>query len=594
MPKGGTTPIGETSMIERVIVKNFKRFEEQSFELADHILLAGPNNSGKTTLIQAILTWSFALQRWREKRGPDSKSKAKKRIGVPITNQEFTALPVREMSHLWHDTRIALRKDELDGDKKPGHPRMMSIQLEGNNGKRHWRLAFEFQCTNSEQSYARPVAGHLDDLEAAIGDVNVVHIPPFSGIGSSEPHYDQPYQAFLVGQGKAGETLRNLLLELYLSSQREENPDPGWNSLSKHIESIFGYQLKPPQYNGTPFIICEYLPGIPNGKRRGQLPALDISCAGSGFLQTLLLLAFFYARPSTVLLLDEPDAHLHIILQKQIHDLLLRVAKERRCQLLVATHSEVLIDGMASDRILSFYGRPHRIQHPKEREQIREAIRMLPATDILLAENSTATLYVESESDFNLLRAWAEVLGHPILAWFQHRPFWHGINGREAREAKRHLFALRALQPTHRGVLLLDGDNQSLPDRELASDGLNILRWRRYEAENYLLHPAALRRFIADTPVGEVGAQAAMSWFEQQIPPAVWNNPLSDHDYLASTPASKSILPGMFKAAGVDIPKSQFFLIAHQMRPEELPSEVSMILDEIQDVVREGERSADE
>ena len=47
-----------------------------------------------------------------------------------------------------------------------------------------------------------------------------------------------------------------------------------------------------------------------------------------------------------------------------------------------------------------------------------------------------------------------------------------------------------------KGVLLLDGDGRNLSDHELGADSLDIIRWARYEAENYLLVPSALERFV--------------------------------------------------------------------------------------------------
>ena len=35
----------------------------------DSIVLAGPNNSGKSTLLQALAVWNLALQRWRTEKG---------------------------------------------------------------------------------------------------------------------------------------------------------------------------------------------------------------------------------------------------------------------------------------------------------------------------------------------------------------------------------------------------------------------------------------------------------------------------------------------------------------------------------------------
>ena len=56
---------------------------------------------------------------------------------------------------------------------------------------------------------------------------------------------------------------------------------------------------------------------------------LDLSSAGRGLHQTLLLLAYLYANPQTVLLLDEPDAHLEVLRQRQIYQLLTELAERR-------------------------------------------------------------------------------------------------------------------------------------------------------------------------------------------------------------------------------------------------------------------------
>ena len=53
-------------MIRTVRIRGFKRFDEVEFRLPGHVVLAGPNNTGKTTVLQAIASWSLALQRWRE------------------------------------------------------------------------------------------------------------------------------------------------------------------------------------------------------------------------------------------------------------------------------------------------------------------------------------------------------------------------------------------------------------------------------------------------------------------------------------------------------------------------------------------------
>lgn len=558
-------------MITKVKVQYFKQFEEQEFDLSNPVILAaGPNNSGKTTLLQALAVWSMGLQKWISERG--AASKAKKRAGVPITRKDFTAIPLREMKLLWTNTFTSLKKDETD-EGKTGFPRVMSITLYGKHEEVPWEFSLEFRYQSSEQIYVKPADENISEVPNEVKGLQVVHVPPFSGIGAEETRYDRPYQDLLIGQGKAGDILRNLLLEVHKDSEH-------WKQLTDQIEDVFHYQLLPPEYEGRPFILCEYLRGVPQGRGKNGLAQLDIASAGSGFHQILLLLAFFYARPASILLLDEPDAHLHVILQKQIYGTLRRIASERKCQLVIATHSEVLIDNTSPELILSFYKKPHRLVTEADRDQIREALKRLSATDILLAERSSGILYVEGETDFDLLKAWSKVLGHQLFAWFSESPFWHINQGRNPKESKGHLFALQALKPGMRGLLLLDGDNRGLPDREVMASGLTITRWIRYEAESYLFHPEALRRFI-ESRVEPLFAQAASTYIQDQTAPAALRDPLGDHDFLLNTPFSKTFLPELLKAAHVGITKSEYYLIAEQMKPEEVHPEVSAKLDTI-------------
>ena len=169
--------------------------------------------------------------------------------------------------------------------------------------------------------------------------------------------------------------------------------------------------------------------------------------------------------------------------------------------------------------------------------------------------------------------------------WFSSLPFWHNNQGRSPKEARAHFFALKAIRPNLRAALLLDGDNRSLPDREITADGLTILRWERYEAESYLLHPASLERFL-DAERGPLFAKPAMDYLREQLPPAFFRAPLEASTFLRAEPASKSLLPDLLSKAEVSISKSDYFLLAQQMRREEVPPEVEDKLNAISNLVR--------
>jgi predicted ATPase len=563
-------------MVHKVTLRHFKRFREDSFDIFDTIILAGPNNSGKSTLLQAIAAWNLARKKWLRERGPESGSRAKQRIGVTITRKDFTAIPLREMNLLWTDRSTALSKEELNQGQKLGTPRKLIIELRGKFPSKEWSLAFEFTYRYPDLIHVKP--SNETPIEPILREINkfqVIHVPPFSGIGAEETGYDLAYQELLIGQGKPGDILRNLLLEVYREKQDE------WSELCSVVREIFGYNLLPPEYNGRPFIVCEYQPMFSDKKVQ---PRLDISCAGSGFLQVLMLLGFFYARPASVLLLDEPDAHLHVILQKQIYDRLRTIARNRGCQLLIATHSEVLIDSTSPDRIVSFLDHPHKLFDDTQRDQVREALKRVTSLDMLLAEQSPGILYTEGETDLNLLREWARVFQHPTCDFFSKRPLFHSNQGSHPRESRSHYFALKVVKPNIRGVLILDRDNRDLPSHEVSAEGLTIIRWNRYEAENYLINPNVLFRFVRGVNPDlftSASAERGLEYLKQHLPPAIFENPLIDDDYFRYTPASKTLLPGFFEAAGVPLTKNEYYQIAAQMNPDEIPTEVKEKLDAI-------------
>jgi predicted ATPase len=551
-------------MIREVILKNFKLFQEEQFHLDDVVLLVGPNNSGKTTLLQAIATWYLGLQCWLQERGKGPK--AKKRTGVIITRKEFTVLPLREMNLLWTQRQTGVRGKNI----KPGTPALIEITVRGKDVDKKWECSMAFQYANPEVVYVRPFKVKTNakplSIPEGVKELRIVHIPPFSGIVAEEPRHDLGYQNLLIGQGRPGETIRNLLLEI-------SETDKHWEELVEQMKELFGITLKRPVYApGRPFIVCEY---VKDGGR-----ALDIANIGSGSLQVLMLLAFFYARPATILLLDEPDAHLHIILQREVYDLLKKAAYNRNCQLIIGTHSEILLDSTDPSRVISMVGaKAKRLIESVERDQLREALKRLCNVDLMLGKEVSAVLYLEGESDADILREWAKTLDHRAYEFLKH-PFIHYLGGRSLKEAKDHFFALRAAFPEIRGRCVIDGDNRDEPDQEMLREGLQVLRWRRYEIENYLLIPEAIKRFATPPPLFESRIEEQ---FWKQIPKGT--DLFGDHVSLVRIKASDEFLIPLLESIGKPISKRDLYLIAAKMKPEEIHPEVKEKLDVIAELL---------
>ncbi len=49
-------------MLTKLIIRNFKRLASVEVELGQNVVLIGPNNSGKTSALQALTLWEVGLR----------------------------------------------------------------------------------------------------------------------------------------------------------------------------------------------------------------------------------------------------------------------------------------------------------------------------------------------------------------------------------------------------------------------------------------------------------------------------------------------------------------------------------------------------
>ncbi|MGH9425832.1 MAG: ATP-dependent nuclease [Terriglobia bacterium] len=553
-------------MIRRVVLRRFKRFHEEAFEMPGHIVLAGPNNTGKTTVLQALAAWGLAISRWKELN--DFRTHNSVYAKAPIARQAFSAVPLRVFDLLWNRRSYTRNTNPIE------------IEVQTGLGK---RVAVELIPDSTEQIYVRPKPdADIELIKSSPEMGGMVYVPPMTGLSTQEPVYTRPKLNQLLGQGKPGDVIRNLLVEAHQSEE-------AWAKLTESIRKIFGYDLLPPDASG-PDILLEYR--LDPGEAR-----YDVASAGSGFQQVLMLLSFLHTRPGSVLLLDEPDAHLHIILQDTIYSELRSVAAITNSQLIVATHSEVIINSVDPIELCMLLDRPRLLATTVDRAQLVTAQKALSNVDIMLALEVPGVLYTEDYTDLDILREWARILVHPVSELLQGKLFWQktvveprpGAKGVPARD---HYEALRLVREDLPGLELIDGDaHPDIPPTPITGTGLQRQRWRRYEIESYLFVPNALARYVERVVGDEVTAKLHVEdldrYLADNLPPAILRDPLGDHDYLNTTKARTNLIPPALTAAGLPgIPYTRYHEIAAVMLPEEIHPEVREKLDAIQKAFR--------
>jgi hypothetical protein len=464
-------------MLTKLTVINFKKFGKDEIELGNPVVFIGPNNSGKTSALQSLALWDIGLKRWNEEY--KDRTAPAKRSGVTINRRDLVAIPVPDANLLWRDLHV---RDVQRVNGKPDTNNIrIDILVEGITEDKPWKCGLEFDYANSESFYCRPLrlTEGKNPLRMPIPDeaakVQMAFLPPMSGLAANEIRLDPGTINVRVGEGRTAEVLRNLCYKI-----NSEKP-AYWNKLVSHIESLFGAQLKPPEYI----------------RERGEITMryeekevlFDLSSSGRGLQQTLLLLSYMYANAGAVLLLDEPDAHLEILRQRQIYQLLVDVARDNGNQVIAASHSEVLLNEAADrDVVVAFVGKPHRIND--RGSQVLKALKEIGYEHYYQAEQTGWVLYLEGSTDLAVLRAFAEKLEYEEAVTALERPFVHYV-GNQPGEVRKHFHGLREAVGDLRGVAIFDRLDQALPS-DLGATGMT---WKRKEIENYFCYPETLEAY---------------------------------------------------------------------------------------------------
>ena len=573
-------------MLTKLTIRNFKGIEEAEIELGNPVVFVGPNDSGKTTALQALTLWDLGLRRWTEKRGDQAPAK---RPGVAVNRRDLVGVPVPTARQLWHELRVRETHREGSGQRTEniridvivdGTAR---VRLEESTEFENWSCGLEFDYANEESFYCRPLRTdpggdeRMPVLREALRP-RVVLLGPMSGLATQETRLEPGAINVRLGEGRTAEVLRNLCLRVTELPDGEDR----WGALSERLAALFGARLDRPRFiPARGEIELTYL--NPAGSR------LDLTAAGRGMQQTLLLLAFINLHPDSVVLLDEPDAHLEILRQRQTYELLSEAASGNGTQVICASHSEVMLNEAAGrGTVVAFLGSPHRIDHKSE---VLESLRDIGFEDYYLAETTGFVLYVEGATDLSLLRAFAEVLGHEASDVLE-RPFVHYV-GNRPHDARSHFHGLREAKPDLMGFALFDRLSTRLGDH----DALVERMWRRREFENYLIPAKTLREYAREegsaSAVGplfeesetERWATAMDHAVSEHVPPVALRNP--DDDYWMDTKLSDDLLARVFDAFFEELggpnqmKKADYHRLVRYMDPADVDPEVVSVLDSL-------------
>lgn len=514
----------EIIVIKEIELHRFKRYRDKTISTPEGFcLLAGSNNSGKSTFMQAFALWEFCKSVINLEYGLNGllNDHIGKKQGVGINGEDFLPLNIPSLKHLWTNLKINAELDS-NGKKEPdGYTLWLEVRWKNSELSDLRHLRFSLSLAN-ERLFVKTTKSNITKDEKL---PQIAYIPPFAGILNREPFHTKAMRSRLVGQGLSGSVMRNTLLELYNANQTKRNElkennnritpaklrhlreTDRWEHLLEVMRRIFDIELIVHEFNEDyhSYIKIEYWKGKYNeGKTKFEkhngFNRRDIMVEGSGFLQLLNVLSLALDPSYQVIFLDEPDAHLHPTLQFALLEELNTLAYKYQKQILFATHSTELIASQKPKNIMKFDGgKVKLLTDESQKIGLITGLGSEFSPQLHQLQRTKKVFFVENESDSNTLKILAKKIGTPIpddiVIWSwpgQHVERQHLFN-----QLKREVSGLvgvsirdRDGQPFETVTALLKDKNNTGCDK----DGMAARTWRFRYIESYLLSPTAIAR----------------------------------------------------------------------------------------------------
>lgn len=296
-------------------IENFKKIVSVEVPLADVNILVGANGCGKSSIVQAVHL-ACCLMRQANRVDPGKTAT----VGV----EELDYLPTNDYKTLGHGANWG------NTEGTPCSQVTLHFQKQTN----------EIVSANCRLRSARnagiSITGSVPaDLTTALRTKKrffSAYIPGISGIPNREERKSRKVILKACSFGDSNVILRNALLLL-----RESNP-ANITLIEQWISKIIGPVSISVEHNNDSdlYIQCDItLDGATK----------PIELAGTGYLQLIQIFCYVLLFDPGVLLIDEPDIHLHPHIQEQLVRVLADVAQQRGIKIVLTTHSPFIVRG---------------------------------------------------------------------------------------------------------------------------------------------------------------------------------------------------------------------------------------------------------
>ena len=465
--------------IRSIHLKNFKQFENYSVSCRDVNILTGPNNAGKSSILDALRICKDVV-RFASRKNPEMVSQPM--MGVCAT-------------YSLDDSIIGINTENIVQDYGDDDAEI-TIKIDNGN-----TLVIKLHPARRTIAYIK-VTGHIPRTSTQFKSafpLNIIVVPTLSPFEAREKWVSEDTTRTNEGNRLSSRSFRNIWLRKDTSDLQEFNTliQKGWPDIS----------IQFPVVSGQDRIVEMYF----SEQRKDR----EIYWAGFGFQVWLQMMTHIMrGAPGAVLVLDEPDIYLHPDLQRR----LTRIVQEKFSQIFLATHSTEIINEVNAGDVLSIESRTRNARRINSEEGYRHIFNYLGSSEnaeFSRMARARRIVFFEGD-DKRLLRRFAakisrsQILDDPDTVYLKTGGFgqWRRVN--EVGWTLENVFGMRI-----KIAALFDSDYRCSEEveefkKEITAPDIICHVLKRKEIENYALYePAIIRAMVKRAETAEESLTAA-------------------------------------------------------------------------------------
>ena len=403
--------------ITKFQIKNFKSFKDVTIHFNDDVnIFTGINNSGKTTVLEAISLWHECFTKLLTQ--PKKKDKKGRNGDWMLGSSSNNDFPVEKLNSV----ECPFFEDLFHNRDKRN--RIVLFATLQNDSKEEIEIPFSISGSDSNygihlKNYSKYSNRKFNNFFNKLPDaIDIVYATPVAVILSNEEFGTDPVIKDKIIKKQSFQVIRNRLYKLINGADSSL-----YSSFTQDLDYIlFNNEKSLTFYNRSNIqrdkrVLINFHIGIHDIEK-------DIALLGSGSLQTIEILLNLYqpgeaTKELNLILLDEPDSHIHRDIQVRLINVLKKFGVSK--QIFISTHNESLIRNSDYQHIFHMAGKPideirsidtieiEKIQphfkgiYPSQINAVIRSIGSATGLDFINAIECDRLIFVEGEDDARVL-----------------------------------------------------------------------------------------------------------------------------------------------------------------------------------------------